>query len=270
MDNKQTGASMVMTALIAGGIGLVAFVALMVIGDYRFAPALFLGLLLAIVVFVFLLIGFHRKADAGPGQSGGASAGGGGSAAAAQQGAGVAAAGGDLVGNGAAAASVAGAEPASDASAGDKSGAGDGVIKPSKPLAGQDELAAKKGEWKYGGGDAAAGTGGGEDYDKDGVVEGADEGTKPATLEGPRGGGADNLKEIKGVGPKLEKMLNGMGFYHFDQIANWTADEVAWVNANLEGFKGRVSRDDWVAQAKILATGGETEFSTRVDKGEVY
>ena len=49
-----------------------------------------------------------------------------------------------------------------------------------------------------------------------------------------------------------------------------TADEVAWVDQNLEGFKGRVTRDEWVAQAKLLAEGGETEFSKRVDKGGVY
>jgi hypothetical protein len=47
-------------------------------------------------------------------------------------------------------------------------------------------------------------------------------------------------------------------------------DEIAWVDDNLEGFKGRVTRDDWVAQARILAAGGTTEFSDRVDKGDVY
>lgn len=88
-------------------------------------------------------------------------------------------------------------------------------------------------------------------------------GTKPLALEKPRGHGPDDLKKIKGVGPKLEKLLHSLGFYHFDQIAGWTSDEVAWVDANLEGFKGRVTRDDWVAQAKILAAGGETEFSKR-------
>lgn len=108
------------------------------------------------------------------------------------------------------------------------------------------------------------------DYDKDGVSEGTAEGSRPEALSGPRGGKADNLKEIKGVGPKMEKMLQGMGFYHFDQIAAWTSNEVAWVDANLEGFKGRVTRDEWVKQAKILATGGETEFSKRVDDGDVY
>ena len=61
-----------------------------------------------------------------------------------------------------------------------------------------------------------------------------------------------------------------MGFYHFDQIANWTDAEIAWVDSNLEGFKGRATRDEWVAQAKILAAGGETEFSKRVDDGDVY
>jgi NADH-quinone oxidoreductase subunit E len=95
-------------------------------------------------------------------------------------------------------------------------------------------------------------------------------GTKPSMLKAARGGKADDLKKIKGVGPKLEAMLHGMGFYHFDQIANWTAAEVAWVDENLEGFKGRVSRDGWVAQAKILAAGGETEFSQRVEDGDVY
>jgi len=95
-------------------------------------------------------------------------------------------------------------------------------------------------------------------------------GSKPAALAAARDGGADNLKQIKGVGPKLEAVLNGMGFYHFDQVANWGADEIAWVDQNLEGFKGRVSRDEWVAQAKVLAEGGTTEFSSKVKKGNVY
>lgn len=112
------------------------------------------------------------------------------------------------------------------------------------------------------------------DYDGDGVIEGSNEGSnegsKPATLTAARDGKADDLKQIKGVGPKMEKLCNKLGFYHFDQIASWTADEVAWVDANLEGFKGRVSRDGWVAQAKVLTAGGETAFSKKVEKGGVY
>ncbi|MFN3147986.1 MAG: NADH-quinone oxidoreductase subunit NuoE [Paracoccaceae bacterium] len=87
--------------------------------------------------------------------------------------------------------------------------------------------------------------------------------TRPASLDAPRDTGADDLKMIKGVGPKLEALLHDLGFYHFDQIAAWTSQEVAWVDENLEGFKGRVTRDDWVAQAKLLASGQETEFSKR-------
>lgn len=78
-------------------------------------------------------------------------------------------------------------------------------------------------------------------------------GSKPATLDAPRDGQADDLKRIKGIGPKLEALCNRLGFWHFDQIANWNAAEIAWVDANLESFKGRVTRDNWVAQAQILA-----------------
>ena len=101
-------------------------------------------------------------------------------------------------------------------------------------------------------------------------VETAEEAARPEALSSARAGGADDLKMIKGVGPKLEIMLNDLGFYHFDQIAAWSAAEVAWVNDNLAGFKCRVSRDNWVEQARKLATGQETEFSKRVSDGDVY
>lgn len=96
------------------------------------------------------------------------------------------------------------------------------------------------------------------------VAEGDE--VKPATLQAARHDTPDNLKLIKGVGPKLEKLLFSLGFFHFDQVASWTAREIAWVDRNLEGFKGRVTRDSWVDQAKILAEGGETEFSQRSKK----
>jgi len=79
-------------------------------------------------------------------------------------------------------------------------------------------------------------------------------GARPETLDGPRGGVADDLKKIKGIGPKLEKTVNSLGFWHFDQVAAWTAEEVAWVDATLEGInKGRATRDGWVSQAVELA-----------------
>ncbi|MDG1077010.1 MAG: hypothetical protein P8P65_10270 [Planktotalea sp.] len=130
--------------------------------------------------------------------------------------------------------------------------------------------AAKTKAYKTAAAKAEADAKAGEDFDGDDVREAADEGTKPATLAAAREGGADDLKRIKGIGPKLEKLCNTMGFFHFDQIAAWTPDEMAWVNANLEGFKGRATRDKWIDQAKLLAAGKETEFSKRVDKGSVY
>ncbi|WP_460274582.1 NADH-quinone oxidoreductase subunit NuoE [Celeribacter sp. ULVN23_4] len=85
---------------------------------------------------------------------------------------------------------------------------------------------------------------------------------EPELLSAAREGGADDLKKLKGVGPKLEQTLNELGFYHFDQVAAWTPAEIAWVDSRLK-FKGRIERDGWIEQAKILAAGGETEFSKR-------
>lgn len=95
-------------------------------------------------------------------------------------------------------------------------------------------------------------------------------GTKPDLLSEARAGGADDLKLIKGVGPKLESVLNGIGVYHYDQIATWNEDEVSWADQNLPGFKGRVSRDNWVTQAQALARGEDTEFSQRAKKDDIY
>lgn len=75
---------------------------------------------------------------------------------------------------------------------------------------------------------------------------------KPATLSGPRDGKKDDLKNIKGIGPKIEGILNGMGIYHFDQVASWGRKEVKWVDEELS-FKGRIDREKWIAQAKKLA-----------------
>lgn len=81
------------------------------------------------------------------------------------------------------------------------------------------------------------------------------EASKPEGLTAPRGGKADDLKEINGVGPAMEKLLHGLGYFHFDQIAAWTPSELAWVDDNLVGFKGRATCDNWSAQAKDLARG---------------
>ncbi|MDE2383242.1 MAG: ATP-binding cassette domain-containing protein [Alphaproteobacteria bacterium] len=76
----------------------------------------------------------------------------------------------------------------------------------------------------------------------------------PELLKKPRGK-ADDLKLIWGVGPAFEKLLNKVGVWHFDQVASWTSADIDHVDALLKGFHGRIRRDDWVNQAKKLASG---------------
>lgn len=85
----------------------------------------------------------------------------------------------------------------------------------------------------------------------------------PERLKAPRGGKADNLKEIEGIGPAMEKLVNELGFYHFAQIASWSDADVAWVDANMKNFKGRIIRDKWVSQAKIIVSEGLEAFRIR-------
>ena len=70
-------------------------------------------------------------------------------------------------------------------------------------------------------------------------------------LKAPIGGHADDLKIISGVGPKLEKTLNELGIFHVQQIAVWTTVDMREVD-DLLTFKGRIEREDWIAQAKKL------------------
>ncbi len=160
------------------------------------------------------------------------------------------------------------AEPAAPAeTASETSGP---VIQPTKRLAGQEELAAQKGQWRY---EAPA-----DDTSAAPAKEAApapapaaepaaaastEGGVKPTGLDAPRGGQVDDLKTIEGIGPKLEELCNNLGIYHFDQIANWGADDVAWMDSNLPRFKGRVTRDKWVNQAKIIVEQGIEVFKER-------
>ncbi|SFO07618.1 Predicted 5' DNA nuclease, flap endonuclease-1-like, helix-3-turn-helix (H3TH) domain [Cohaesibacter marisflavi] len=93
-------------------------------------------------------------------------------------------------------------------------------------------------------------------------------GSKPALLSGPRDGKPDDLKQIRGIGRVIETKLNDLGIYHFDQIADWSREEAHYVSTFLS-FKGRIDRENWIAQAKLLASGQATAFSIRVSKGQV-
>ncbi|MBL8567661.1 MAG: hypothetical protein JNK84_01115 [Phreatobacter sp.] len=94
------------------------------------------------------------------------------------------------------------------------------------------------------------------------------EGTKPAGLETARGNKPDELELIRGVGPQNEARLHALGIWHFDQIAAWTPKEAQWVGGYL-AFPGRIEREDWIGQAKVLATGGSTDHADKVRRGEI-
>lgn len=78
----------------------------------------------------------------------------------------------------------------------------------------------------------------------------------------------DDLKRIKGIGPQNEGRLNNVGVIAFSQIASWSSKDERDMGERL-AFPGRIEREEWVKQAKVLAKGGTTEFAKRVDKGEV-
>jgi len=78
------------------------------------------------------------------------------------------------------------------------------------------------------------------------------EAKKAAPKKAAKAEGGDDLKELSGVGPALEKKLHDAGVTTFAQIAGWTADDIADMDEKLS-FKGRIEREGWVEQAKKLA-----------------
>ena len=90
--------------------------------------------------------------------------------------------------------------------------------------------------------------------------------SQPAAADAP----PDDLKRIKGIGPKLSEWLHENGVTRYAQIAEWDRAAIADYAERLGRMGGRIEADDWVGQAKLLAAGGEIEFSHRVDDGEVY
>lgn len=79
----------------------------------------------------------------------------------------------------------------------------------------------------------------------------------------------DDLKKISGVGPFIEKKLNTIGIYTFNQISKFSDDDIKNVTDLIEFFPGRILRDDWRGQANALKDGGETDFSKRMDNKDV-
>lgn len=77
--------------------------------------------------------------------------------------------------------------------------------------------------------------------------------------------GPDDLKRIRGIGMLIEKKLNSLGINKFEQIANWSKSDIDRFSQLLD-FQGRIERENWVEQARILSSGGQTEFSRRMDR----
>lgn len=76
---------------------------------------------------------------------------------------------------------------------------------------------------------------------------------RPPGLAAPQGA-ADDLRQIKGVGPKTVQQLNALGIHHFWQIAAWTPANIEWLEAERVAIKGRIAREQWVEQAALFAT----------------
>ena len=80
-------------------------------------------------------------------------------------------------------------------------------------------------------------------------------------------GNGDDLTRIKGVGPKLAATLESLGVTSFAQIASWDEAEIDRIDAQLGRFEGRIRRDDWTGQARLLADGKSADFSQKYGAG---
>ena len=85
----------------------------------------------------------------------------------------------------------------------------------------------------------------------------------PPAAPAAMGAAGDDLTRLKGVGPKLAAQLGELGVTSFAQIAAWSEAEIDRVDAQLGRFQGRIRRDAWVEQARLLAAGDDTAFAAR-------
>lgn len=269
MSNKQGSLECAVICWgIAAAVGVIAMAILYFLAEFSGLQAFFTGGLIGVVLGVVLILFVCRgqkaaadlAADEKPAQRYAREA----AEEKAQRDGGAAPAAAE-----ASAPAAAAAAPASESAAAPAAAAASAsVVKPSTPLPGEAELAARKGTWKY---EAPAAekkpakkkpAAKKKAPAKEEAAPAAASGDAPMLYDAPPAEGADDLKLISGVGPKLEQTLNEIGIYRFDQVAAWGPSDIAYVDDRLR-FKGRIERDDWMSQAKILAEGGETEFSKR-------
>ena len=92
-------------------------------------------------------------------------------------------------------------------------------------------------------------------------------GTGAAVAVAATSAAGDDLTQLKGVGPKLAAILQDQGVNSFSQIAEWSDADVARIDATLGRFQGRIERDDWRGQARLLADGDAAGFTSRYGSG---
>jgi predicted flap endonuclease-1-like 5' DNA nuclease len=88
----------------------------------------------------------------------------------------------------------------------------------------------------------------------------------PVVAEAPAVAGGDDLTRIKGVGPKLSRLLGELGVTSYAQIAAWTEADLAAIDAKLGAFAGRPTRDSWIEQATLLAGGDTADYEAKFGK----
>lgn len=88
----------------------------------------------------------------------------------------------------------------------------------------------------------------------------------PGSASPAPAGEADDLRRIKGLGPKMETLLHSLGIVRFEQIASWTDADLDELDGKLGSFAGRPRRDNWVEQAKLLASGDTGAYEAKFGK----
>lgn len=96
------------------------------------------------------------------------------------------------------------------------------------------------------------------------AVAATDEVAEAATAAAASEG--DDLGRIKGVGPKLKTLLAALGVTSYAQIAAWSDEDIARIDAQLGSFAGRARRDNWIEQARLLASGDTAAYEAKFGK----
>lgn len=89
---------------------------------------------------------------------------------------------------------------------------------------------------------------------------------RPTVAAAATVGAGDDLTRIKGIGPKLRTMLAEHDVTDFAQIAGWSEADIDAIDAKLGKFQGRIRRDDWVAQARMLGAGDTAGYESQFGK----